>query len=168
MSMEVLTVERSVPMKTNRSANLLRNAILCLALILLVNLMTIPLLVKGIAHAYGDPLDPKKLDIRPIPAPLPPLPLANNEPPITATPAPPLAAGQLPKAMPVPTPPTQVALPDSALAQNSLSGAAVRPSIPVVASRSAIANSVMFILLLFLIGWRRASSFRSMHQECAS
>ena len=155
-------------MKANRLANLVRIVLLCMAMALMISLIAIPWLAKGIAYTDGYPLGPEKLAIRPIPAPRPPLPLANNEPLTTATPAAALASAPLPMAIPVPTPPTQVALPDSALAQNSTSGAAPRLPIPVVTSQGATAIAMMSVLLLILIWWRRASSFRSMHQECAS
>ena len=168
MSMEVLTVERSVSMKNHLSTNWIRIALLCMALTIVVSLMIIPLLAKGIWH---DPLPPEKVDIRPIPVPVAPVELPLEEPSVTVTTTPvPSQSAVVPvvQAVPVPTPATQVTLPNSTVSQNSTFGAAPRPSIPVVTSRGAIAGSVMFILLLFLIGWRRASSFRYMHQECAS
>ena len=166
MSMEALTVERSVSMKNHLSTNWIRIALLGISLVLVVILMTIPLLAQGIWH---DPLPPEKLDIRPIPVPVAPVELVLNQPSVTATPAPSQSAvAPVVQAIPVPTPPTQVALPDSALTQNSTSGAAPRPSILVVTARGAIAGSLMFILLLLLMWWRRACSFRSLHQECAS
>lgn len=155
-------------MKTNHTIHWIRIALLCMAMALILSLMTIPLLAKGIAYMSGNTLEPDKLDIRPIPAPRPPLPSPNAEPAIAATPAPPLAAAQLPQAIPVPTPPTQVMQPDSSLAQSTTSHSAPRPAIRVVTARGAIAGSLMFILLLLLMWWRRASSFRSLHQECAS
>ena len=166
MRMEVLTVERSIPIKNDLSTNWIRIALLCIALALVVILMTIPLLAKWIWH---DPLPAEKLDISPIPVPVAPVELVLNQPSVTATPAPSQSAvAPVVQAIPVPTPPTQVALPDSALTQNSTSGAAPRPSILVVTARGAIAGSLMFILLLLLMWWRRACSFRSLHQECAS
>ena len=155
-------------MKMNHPIYWIRIVLLCMAIALIISLTAIPWLAKGIAHTHGDPLGPEKLDIQPLPAPRPPLPLANNEPLTTATPAPALALAPLPRAILVPTPPTQVALPDAALAQNPTSGAAPRPTIPVVTSQGAIAISMMSVLLMILIWWRRASSFRSMHQECTS
>ena len=155
-------------MKTNHYRYWMCMILWCMAMVLMISRMAIPWLAKGTAHMHGDLLGPDQPDIQAIRAPRPPLPLANNEPGVTGTPALPLAAAQLSEAIPVPTPPTQVALPDSPVAPNSVSGAAPQPSIPVVSSRGAIAGSVMFILLLILMWWRRASGFRSLHQECAS
>jgi hypothetical protein len=153
-------------MKANHLIRRIRIVLLCLAW--LVALVAIPLLAKAAANWMGDLIKPDQYEISPILAPLPPPPMASNKRIASSTPAPSYSAAPLPQAIPVPTPPAQVALPDSALAQNSTLGAAARPTIHVITSGDAIAGSVTVILLLILIWWRRASGFRSMHQECAS
>lgn len=151
-------------MKTNRFINLLRIALLCLALVLLVILMTIPVLAKEILHNGEQPIKPENFDIRPIPVPVPPQPLAKNEPKAAETPAPPRPAVV---ANPVPTPPEVGVKTVNNIAQNAPSRSSNGWMIPMVNGQTIVIVILSFTILWIFIWLHRMPCFHSLNGRSA-
>src|SRR5215216_2780179 len=95
-------------MKTNRSSIYLGLTLLVLALLII--LLVIPVLAKGIQWALDNPTEPEKLDLGPLPIPVPAPPLVAKQSPSSATRSPSLLAmGPVPQSISVPTPPVSSA-----------------------------------------------------------
>src|SRR5262245_13211420 len=110
-------------MKTSQLANLIRIGLLTMVLVLVIALITVPLWAKEISLIIGQPLEPEKMDIRPIPVPVAPLVYVRDESISSATPAP-LASAAVPvvEAVPVPIPAMATESTNSQLAQHSNMG----------------------------------------------
>ena len=152
-------------MKINRSTNWIRIALGCLALAFVVILLTIPLLAKGISQIVGNPIEPEKLDIRPIPVPVPPTQLAIDELPVSAMPAPsPSAIVPEPQAVPVPTAPALAAQTASSFQHASLSGSSTAWTIPMVSTEGVIV-ALTFLLLLIAVRLHGLPGLHSLSKE---
>ena len=154
-------------MKLNRSTNWIRIALLCLALALVVIVLTIPLLAKGISQIVGNPIGPEKLDIRPIPVPVPPEPLAINDPPVSETSSSSLASGSIPQPILVPTPPVSAVQITTASTEPQMPESSTRLAVQIVNSQEVIAISLMFIVLLSWIWLHRVPGFHSLNRKNA-
>ncbi len=140
-------------MKTNHSIKWIHIGLVCLALALVVILMTIPLLAKAISQLEGNPIKPEQLDIRPIPVPVPPPPMVSNGPIATATPAPVVAGvAAMPKAIPVPiSPPVVITRTESLPAQSPSSESSILLSLPMIRLQTVLI--LMTFTSLFLLMW---------------
>lgn len=152
-------------MKNNQPANWIRIALLCLALAFAIILVTIPLLAKVVSHITGSPVEPQKLDIRPIPVPVAPVSFVINDQPVSATPAPALAAID---AVPIPTPSGSEAQTGSVLAQASPSGRSTRLPISLVNQRSILIVALICLVLLLSIWLHRMPNLHSLNGKSAS
>jgi len=148
-------------MKTTRSTIYL--GIVLLSLALLIIMLVIPVLAKGII----DPTQPEKLDLRPIPIPVPSPPLATNQPSILATSSMSLLAmGPLPQPISVPTPPVSATQTTPSLAENQMTqSSTVR--VQIANRQEIISMGMMFVVLLIWMWLHRIPSFHSLHQENA-
>lgn len=153
-------------MKTSRSTNWIQLILLCLALTLLVILLTIPLLAKGISQIAGHPTEPEKLDIRSIPVPVPP-PVAINESQALATPSPKLSAVAIvPVAVAVPAPSDLVQM-QAARAEPSRVDVPSTSTIQLLNLNGVFVNASALLVLLISLWSYRAPKVHSLREECA-
>jgi hypothetical protein len=151
-------------MKPNRSINYIRIVLVCWALALLTILLILPGLAKGIS----DPIQPEKLDIRPIPVPVSTPPMAMNQPIVSVTPAPSLLAiSPMPQPIPVPTPAAFATPPVPSLAERQMPELSTAMTIEIVNRQEMIAMALMLAALLIWIWLHRTPSFHSLRKENA-
>ena len=169
MSVEVLTVVRRVPMKSNRSINWISIALGSLALTFVVIFLMLPLLAKGITQIVGNPIEPEKLDIRPIPVPVLPEQLAISEPAASGISSAPslIADVPVPKAAPVPTPAISAELTASSFAQHSMPESAIALKIPIINQQGVIVMVIALLVLLIWVGLHRIPIVRSLDRKSA-
>lgn len=134
-------------MKTAHPTSWIRIALLWLTLTLVIILLTIPLLAKGISRVIGNPVEPEKLDIRPIPVPVPPAALMLDEPALSATPASFLVV-VVPEAISVPTPNVSAPQSDPSPAQTSISGSSATLKFSIVNLQHVIVLALTFLGLM--------------------
>lgn len=155
-------------MKPSRSINWIRVALLCLALALVFIVLTIPLLAKGISQIVGSPIEPEKLDIRPIPVPVPPSPLAVNEPAASTISAPSLITDvPVSEAVPVPTPKMSAEQTASSFAQHSMPESAIALKIPMIHRQGVIVMAIALLILLIWVGLHRTPIVHSLDRKSA-
>lgn len=154
-------------MNTISANNKIRKAFLCLGLVFLLVFLTLPLLAKGISRISGDPIQPEKLDIRPVPVPEPPL--VNDEPPAAlATPSAASAGAPVFVAVPVPTPPDSSVQLVSAPVSSARPGSAAGLPVQTINWQSALAVVLLFFVLLILAGLHRSLTIHTLQKECVS
>jgi hypothetical protein len=96
-----------------------------------------------------------------VPVPVPPTPLAINEPAKSAASAPSISAiAPVPQAVPVPTAPVSGPQPDSSFEHASLSGSSTAWTIPMVSTEGAIVIALTLLVLLISIGLYRMPGVR--------
>jgi hypothetical protein len=154
-------------MKPNRSVNYIRIALSCLVLILALIWLVLPVLAIGIVQISGNPIQPEKLDIRPIPVPVPPEPLVGNEPPISATPSASLASGSVPQPIPVPTPPVSATQTAPLLAERQMPEASATVTVQIANPQEIIAMALMFVVLLIWLWLHRTPSLYALNRKNA-
>ena len=155
-------------MKTKHTTNWIRIALLCLALVLVVILLTIPLLAKGISQIVGNPREPEKLDLRPIPVPVPAPPLAANQPAVSATPFPSLLVmGLVPQPISVPTLSIQATQTAASLVERQMSESSPSVTVQLANRQDIIAMMLVAIMLLNLVWLHRLPSLHSSTKEKA-
>ena len=152
-------------MKTNRSTNWIRIALWSLVLAFVVIFLMLPLLAKGITRVVDNPIEPEKLDIRPIPVPVPPTSWTNNEPPVITTSSPSFIDKPVPQAMPVPTP--LVSATQTALVEQSMSASSIRMTVHITNQQEFLAMALVFVVLLIWIWLYRVPNFHSWNKESA-
>ena len=151
-------------MKTNRSSIDLGLTLLVLALLII--LMVVPVLAKGIQWALDNPTQPEKLDLRPLPVPVPAPPLAANQPAVSATPLPSLLAmGPLPQPIPVPTPPISAIETAPLLAERQIPESSTAVMVQIANRQDIIAMTLICILLLSLVWLHQLPSLHSFTKE---
>jgi hypothetical protein len=155
-------------MKTNHQIHWIRIALLCMALAFVVILMTIPLLAKGISHVMGNPVEPEKLDIRPIPAPVTPVQFVLQEPSAKATPAPsPSDLAPVVQAVPVPTPLIVTAQTSSVLAQNLNSRSSSLSKLSMVRRPDVVFAALTLLILLILVRLQQTATISLLNRKNA-
>jgi len=144
----------------------IRSIIVLAALALVISLLTLPLLAKGIAQLLDNSLQAERLDLRPIPVPVPAPPLAANQPAVSATPFPSLLVmGLVPQPISVPTPSIQATQTAPLLAESQMPDPSVAVTIPIANQQEVIAMTLVCIALLMFVGLHRMPSSNSLTKE---
>jgi len=150
-------------MKPNYAINRIRIALSYLALALAIILLSVPLLAKGIAEISGNPIQPEKLDVRPIPVPTPPV--STNQPSVSKTLSSSLVSGLAPQPVPAPTPSVSVA--QTALAESQMPEASASFTVHITNRQEFLAMALVFVVLLTWMWLHRAPSFQSLTKKSA-
>lgn len=146
-------------MKPNRSINYIRIALSCLVLIPVLIWLGLPVLAMGIAQISGNPIQPEKLDIRPIPVPEPPEPVAGIEPLVSGAPSPSgLANDPVPQPIPVPLPSISATQTAPVLAERRIPESPTAVTVYFPGRQGIIAMVLMFIALISFVWSNRVSS----------
>lgn len=151
-------------MKTTRSTIYLVLALLSLTLLMIW--LILPVLAKGIQGAVDNSTGPEKLDLRPIPVPVPAPPLAANQPPSSATPARSiLAMGLMPQPISVPSPPLSATQTAPSLSERQMPESSIAITIQFANRQDIIAMTLVSIVLLSLVWLHRVPSLHSLTKE---